>query len=207
MALRSISDAQHDLITVTQARYLLGSSSAALSLANSADWERVSKVLFRRRGSARTFQQRCLAAVLDLGGDTVVSHRSALELFATDPVPEVFDDDGTPQTPCSTLPVHVSTTSTKRRPDALAVVHRVAALPDRWRTVQRGIPVAAPALIALQMFSCEPVAEAAAVADDLRARGLVRTGDLEAVVEDLGERGRSGTGPLRVYLQDSRARR
>lgn len=205
MALRSISDAQHDLITVAQARCVLGSASAALALANTGDWERVSKALFRRRGGAESFHQRCLAAVLDLGGDTVVSHRSALMLFASNPPPEVFNDDGTPLRPRTVADVHVSSTTTKRRPTELAVVHRVAVLPDRWRTIQRGIPVAAPALIAMQLFAVEKASEAAAVVDDLRCRGLVCTAELEAVVEELGERGRTGTGALRAYLLASRS--
>ncbi|NLA36206.1 MAG: hypothetical protein GX868_11070 [Actinobacteria bacterium] len=223
LALLSISEAQHGLITATQARYLLGSTSAALSLAHSGDWERVSKVLFRRRDSAATFQQRCLAAVLDLGGDTVVSHESALALFARTDAAEAAAEAGGESAAAEFAAefaaasgeegsaaaghrlIHVSSTSTKRRPDALATVHRVARLPDRWRTIHRGIPVAAPALIAMQLFAVQPTATATAIVDDMVARGLVRVIDLEAVVTELGERGRTGTGALRSYLAGRRS--
>lgn len=202
-SLRSISDAQHGLLTVAQARQLLGSASAAFELGATGEWERLSRTLYRRIGSEPTFQQRCLAAVLSHGGDAVVSHETALALFEARFADHVADAVGdlVERAKDRNASIHVSST-TGRRGGRFALVHRVAVLPDRWRTIQRGVPVVAPALVTMQLFATEPVEVAGAAADALVRSGLTSYEDLSSVVAELGERGRAGTGALRSFLVD-----
>lgn len=127
-------------------------------------------------------------AVLDQGGDAVVSHSSAgpswgLESLRRDPV-------------------HLMTTSSSTRQTSLAVVHRVRSSPANWTTSKDGIPIVRPELLALQLFTfCSPE-RAARLTDRLWSERVLSGRSIQRFLEQLGRRGRTGTAGLRTYYEE-----
>ena len=127
-------------------------------------------------------------AVLDQGGDAVVSHACAgpswgLESLRRDPV-------------------HLLTTSSSTRQTSLAVVHRVRSFPANWTTWKDGIPIVRPELLALQLFTfCTPE-RAARLTDRLWSERVLSGRSIERFLEQLGRRGRTGTAGLRAYFDE-----
>lgn len=183
--LRSVCAAQHGLITSSQARYLLGAGNALSAFADTNQWERVAAGVYRHRSEPVTFEQRCLAAVLDLGGISAIAGGTAARLHG---VP--IDDSDL---------IHCSTTTSRRRLGGV-VVHRLESLSDRWITLVDAVPTANPALTVLQCFASYPATTAQELFDTLWDRDAIDAESITEVLETFGRRGRTGTGALREQL-------
>ena len=91
-ALSSLTELQHGLVTTSQARRLLG-ANATRQLDRSAEWTRVTPTVRRRVGAPQTKGQAALAAVLDAGGDALLSHESAARWWGLTGCPLSARDD------------------------------------------------------------------------------------------------------------------
>ena len=183
-ALSSLTELQHGLVTTSQARRLLG-ANATRQLDRSAEWTRVTPTVRRRVGAPQTKGQAALAAVLDAGGDALLSHESAARWGLTG---------------CPLWPVTITTTKSGRRTE-LAVTHKITRLPQSWTAKLRGIPIVRPELLALQLFSVTHEDRASRLVDRLWSMRLLSGPSIVVFLDDLGERGRNGTAGLRRYLE------
>lgn len=125
-------------------------------------------------------------AVLDQGGDAVVSHSAAGPSWGLESLDR--------------YPVHLMTTSSSSRRTTLAVVHRVRTFPADWTTVKDGIPIVRPELLALQLFTFSTPERAARLTDRLWSERVLSGRSIQRFLERLGRRGRTGTVGLRAYF-------
>ena len=184
--LESVAEAQRGVVTVQQVRQLLGSASAELRFRSDPRWEQVSSRLHRRVDSESTLEQRCVIAVLELGGCTLVSHRSAAMLYG------LYERDD--------QLVHVTTTSKRRQHGGVARLHRVDEVPLEQQRVLGGVPIVSPALLAMQAFGSLPSDDAVDLTMTMMNLGMLERHELEELLERWGERGRNGAGGLRAFL-------
>lgn len=127
-------------------------------------------------------------AVLDQGGDAVVSHLAAGPSWGLDSLRRD--------------PVHLMTTSSSTRQTSLAEVHRVREFPAGWTTWKDGLPIVRPELLALQLFTtCSPE-RAGRLTDRLWSERVLSGRSIERFLDRLGRRGRTGTAGLRAYFDE-----
>lgn len=182
-----LAESQHAVVSRSQLRQCGWSNKSIERLEASRDWEAVSTAVFRRAGSSVTTEQQLCAAILDSGGDSVLSHFSAARVWGLQG--------------CSLRPVHVCRTTQSRRHCELAVVHRVRRLPARWVTSIGGIGIVSPELLAVQLFAvCRSEQRAERMVDRLWALRLLSGQSLAGCLNDLGASGRNGIAGLRRYL-------
>jgi very-short-patch-repair endonuclease len=155
---------------------------------SSRHWERYgdSGIVLRRRGSPPTIEQEVVATVLDYGPDARLAFESAAHLFGCNGVP--------------LRPIQVMGTVATRRYRLPAGYHRVRVVPERWTTEYRGIPVAAPELVAMQMFACSRPETAERRVDQMCAMARLSGASLRLFLDDMGASGRNGIAGLRGYL-------
>ena len=140
----------------------------------------------RLRGSPRSTDQLLMATTLDAGGDAALSHLTGGAWWR---VPG-----------CSLKPFTITTTRSSRTPTRFARTHRVRALPDRWSTVLRGVPVARPELLALQIYAVCKEPRAERLVERMWSLRILSGASISAFLGDMGARGRDGTAGLRRYL-------
>lgn len=155
-------------------------------MGRSPNWEAITEQVFRRVGSTPTEAQQVMAGVLDSGGDSALSHATGARWWGV--------------VGCSLIPLQLVRTTTSRRDTELAQVHRVRALPERWRTELRGVPVARPELIALHLFATSSEARAERLVERMWSMRLLSGPSIGSFLDELGRRGRNGTAGLRAYL-------
>lgn len=183
-----LSEGQHGLVTLRQAREVAGMDRrAARRLADSPHWQPVTDEVLRRRGAPTTTAQHLCAAVLDAGPGAVLSHLPAGWWWGL--------------RGCSNDPAHVCRTSRSSRTGRLAVVHTVRVLPEEWVTVLDGIPVVRPELLALQLFAVAKEERAERLVETLWSMRLLSGASLQRFLDELGRSGRNGTAGLRRYLE------
>lgn len=184
--LLALAQGQHSLISLTQARSVGLSYSAIYRLRHSRAWEPVTDDVLRVVGARRTAEQCAMAAVLDAGGDAVLSHVPGAALWGV--------------RGCLLRPCSITTTKSSHRRTGLATTHHVRSLPAYWRTVHRDIPVARPELLALQLFSSCHEERAERLVERLWSLGALSGQSIGSFLDDMGARGRDGTAGLRRYL-------
>lgn len=144
--------------------------------------------MLRLTGSPATRGQRAMAAVLDSGTGTVLSHRSAAAWWRVGG--------------CQLDPVQVTRVSRSRRSSQMAEVHIVRRLPHAWTTVLDGVPIARPELVALQLFALFPFKRAERWVERMWSLRLLDAHSLLSFLTDMGKRGRTGTAALRSYCDE-----
>lgn len=184
--------AQHALVTTDQLRDAGFDREGRKWLVRGGRLERVSPRVLRLLGAPETDAQRVLAAVLDAGPGSALSHTSALAWW---------------RVPGFTLrEVHVThPRSGKRRHRGLADgVHDVELLPEHHLRVLDGIPVVTPsrALFDLAAMPRMPPARVERALDNAWSLRLVSGSTLQRMLEDLGSRGRPGIATMRALLAD-----
>ena len=142
----------------------------------------------RRAGAPTSSSQRALAAVLDVGPDSYVSHGSAAALWGV---------------PGMTLePVDVMVLRGGRETETeLATTHRPTHLPDPFATVLDGVPVVRPSLVVLQLAHDMHPDRLRATVDRLWSRRLLSGPSLRRELEPVLGRGRAGTRAVRELLE------
>lgn len=185
-----LAEAQHGLVTTEQLRSA-GFSSDQIHLAiESQRLVRLSPRLLRMAGSPNTAAQAVLAAVLDAGSGSALSHTSALAWWR---LPGFLLDQ-----------LHVThTRDGVHRPARLAHhVHDVVLLPEHHVRVLEGVPVVAPARALFDIAGqrgIHPKRVERAV-DNAWTRRLVSGRSLHAMLAELAQRGRPGIRIMREIL-------
>lgn len=153
---------------------------------------RMSPRLLRVAGSPATTAQRVLAAVLDAGPGSALSHESALAWwdvpgFVLDTLHVTHARDG----------VH--------RPARLAHrVHDVVLLPDHHVRTLEGVPVVAPARALFDLAGQRRVhpKRVERAVDNAWAKRLVSGSSLQTMLDQLAGRGRPGIRVMREILRE-----
>jgi hypothetical protein len=187
-----IAETQHGLVTTGQLRTTGFTNAQIRWTVTDGRLIRLSPRLFRVRGAPETTAQRVLAAVLDAGPGSALSHASALGWwdvpgFPLDELDVTHERDG----------VH--------RPARLAQrVHDVVLLPDHHVRTLDSVPVVVPAR-ALFDIAGQPHVHPKRVeraVDNAWARRLVSGAALRAMLDELAQRGRPGIRLMRELLKD-----
>ena len=185
--LLALAERQYGLVTREQIRRLGGSQAAVLRVARSSQWEPVTKHVLRRRGSPRTVDQMVMAAVLDAGGDATLAYLPGAAWWGV--------------AGCVLDPLVLCTTKKARTRTGLATTHEVRWLPDRWVTELRGVRVARPELLAMQLHAiCRPE-RAEVLVDRMWSRRLLSGPSIAQFIDEAGASGRNGITGLRAYFQ------
>lgn len=184
--LRHLAERQHGVIADRQARDHGVTRSAWRHEVRTGGWERLTPQVVRRVGAPRTASQRALAAVLDAGEATLVSHLSGAALW------------GVPGFPLE--PLQLISVRRRRTPTDLATVHLPRHLPEPFGTVLDGVPVVRPALLLLQLAAEVHPQRLARVLDHLWARRLLSGPSVRSELAPVMHRGRKGTAALRDLL-------
>ena len=149
---------------------------------------RVHQAVYRSAAAPVSWHQRLLAACLAAGPESVVSHRSAAELWEFD------------------VPVRglVEITVPRRQSPELrdVICHRSTDLAPHHITVRRGVPVTTPLRLladlgAVVPWLVEPVYNAGLV------KRLFTPAGAERMLTEVGRRGRRGVGVLRAVLDEN----
>jgi phage tail protein X len=189
----ALFESQHGLATTEQ---LLAAGLTKHHIRRLIDYGRLTRVsprLLRLPGSPPSEPQKVLAAVLDAGPGTALSHTSALAWwqvpgFAVAPLHVTHARDG----------VH--------RPRRLAAfVHDVSLLPEDHVLVLNGVPVVSPAraLFDVAGLRSVPPRRVERAVDNAWSCRLVSGRTLQAMFTALAARGRPGIATMRKIL-DSR---
>lgn len=179
VALRELAESQHGAVGRAQARRL-GSAAAVRRRLAGTDWWALTDRVLILVGSCDTYERRAMAAVLDAGRGSVVSHLAAAALwgfpgFAEDSMEVSRPRGGT------------------RRPSKLALVHEPSRLLSDHCGVIRGVPVTTPARTVFDLAAAVHPLRAERALDNALGRSLTTPKSLAAVVHDLAERGRPGS--------------
>lgn len=183
---------QHGLITTEQLRSAGFNRKQIHWTIERGTLVRLSARLLRVAGSPHTAPQRLLAAVLDAGPGSALSHTSALSWWG---VPGFLLNE-----------LHVThARDGVRRPAPLAHhVHDVVTLPDDHVISLEAVPVVTPARALFDVAGqrgIHPKRVERAV-DNAWARRLVSGRSMHAMLEDLAQRGRPGVRLMRGILRD-----
>jgi hypothetical protein len=186
--LRQLAERQHSVVSRSQARSLGASRAAVARRAASIEWEDMTPRVLRLVGSVPTFDQRCMAAVLDAGPQAVVSYQSAARLWR---LPGFVGAE-----------IHVSRLRQggTRRSTGRAVLHRPQALPAAHLTAIGPIPVTSVARTVFDLAGAIHPGRLERALDNALARHLTTIHALRAVTNDLAEHGRPGSTVMRALL-------
>lgn len=184
-----LAERQHGVVSTIQLRAHGATDAEIKHLLASDQWERLTPLVLRRRGSAPTKEQAVSAAVLDAGRRAGLSHHSDAAWFALNGF--------------GLRPLHVArlrdATST---PSRLATVHEPRCLPDHHLTVHRGVSVVVPSRIPFDIAALRDAKGAERALDRAWARHIVHHASMERMLEELAGRGRPGITLLRDLLAE-----
>jgi hypothetical protein len=189
--LRWLASRQHGVVGRAQARMISGGTPAALKhRLKTGEWEPLSPRVMRLVGSPWSFDQRCMAAVLDGGPGTALSHESAAAFLG---VPGFSD-----------VRLHVSRThaGAYARVRPLARMHDITFLPERHVTFVRAVPVTTMARTIFDLAGSVRPARTARVLDNALSLGLVPLETVRRTAIELFERGRNSTTVMRELLDE-----
>ena len=186
----AVAVGQHALITLGQLADLKVTRHQQEHLLAIGHLVRIARDVYRLNGSPATWQSRIAAAQLAVGGDAIVSHRSAAALYGLDG----FDQQ---------LVVHLSlpvARSPRKRRDVR--FHRCAdydlIVPDR----RQNIPVTDPARLVLDLYASEANPEVARRGlFSARKKNLTTWTDIDECLRRHAKQGRRGTASLRADLE------
>jgi very-short-patch-repair endonuclease len=181
-----LSERRHGVVATWELLEHGVSADHVRRLGESRHWDRPTRRVLRRTGSASTEGQTLAIALLDAGPHAFLSHVSSGSWW------------GLPG--CALKPCHAVTTSTSRRRPELVTLHRVRRLPPCWTTEHSGIPIVRPELCALQMFAVCPYEVAERRTEALWSDRLLSGRSLRRFLHDMGRSGRNGTAGVRQYL-------
>jgi len=184
--LTTLAEGQHGLVSRDQVVAAGFTRTAWSHRLQSGGWVRITPRVIRRAGAPVTEAQRALAAVLDTGTSTYVSHQSAAALWE---VPGFQLD-----------PIQVMSPRVRHDRRAIASVHRPRHLPEPFASEIDGIPVVRPALLILQLAPLVHPDKLGRIFDGLWSRRLLSAPSVRRELEPVLSRGRAGTRAVREVL-------
>jgi very-short-patch-repair endonuclease/predicted transcriptional regulator of viral defense system len=189
-ALRQLSDAgarQLGLVTRADAERIGVGRGRLARLVDRGTLERVGPSVFRFVGSARSWHQDVLRAVLDGGPECLASHRTAAALHGFDGFePGVIE---------VLVPMRVF----HRRADV--VVHHTRALPATDRATVGAIPVTSRVRTLIDLGAVAPADRVEEALDGAERDGAVRRAHVERRYAALRAPGRNGIGAMTQVLE------
>lgn len=183
--MRTIAERQHSLVAREQLRPLGASRPAVARRLRSPDWERVTDRVLRLVGSRRTDEQRAMAAVLDAGPGSVLSHAAAAALWDL------------PGFDLGVLHVSRSRTRSNRKSTASALHHPLV-LPPSHCTTRLHVPVTTLARTVVDLAATEHEKRVERAANAAVRMGLTWSAIAQADGELPGRR--PGSGVVRRLL-------
>lgn len=187
-----LTEAQHGLVATAQLRSIGFDSERIRWAVTSRRLARASPRVLRVVGAPTTEAQQVLAAVLDAGPGSALSHTSALAWWD---VPGFLLDD-----------LHVThARDGVHRPRRLARhVHDVVLLPDHHVRVLDAVPVVTPARALFDIAGLHEISpkRLERAVDNAWAKRLVSGRALHAMLGDLAQRGRPGIRLMREILDE-----
>lgn len=186
MQLARLARAQHGLLTADQTEAAGISAGARKRRIRSGRWISMAPGVVAVAGSAATWRQRTLAAVLAAGPAAVASHSTAAALFGL--------------SSCPFRIVEITVPRGRSHRSRLASVHETTRLPRSDVTSIDRIPVTRPARTLVDLAAVAPRAVLEEAVDDAVIRRLTTLARLERRAGDLAGSGRSGSVLLRRVL-------
>lgn len=185
--MRLVAGQQHWVLSRAQARQAGVTRKALHSRSHGMGWEPVSPQVLRLLGSEATFEQRCMAGVLDAGSGAIASRGAAARLW------------GLPG--FSSERVHVTRPRcSSSRSSPLALVHESRYLPSHHCTTRNGIPLTTVSRTVFDLAGCVHPLRAARALDNALTRKYVALEELRRVTIELLARGRTGSALMRELL-------
>jgi len=186
--LLALASSQHGIVAVHQARWA-GSRNVLRREFESDRWVREHRSVYRAAGCPRTAESDAMAALLRAGPGGVLSHHSALALFAVSGL--------------GLDPLHVTrmrgSNGIDLRGEAI-VAHQSRRLPPHHITVHHGFPTVTPSRALADVSRIESLGRVERWLDWLWSRRLVTHSSIREVVGDLHKRGRPELGKLAGLL-------
>jgi hypothetical protein len=177
---------QYGVVSSRQLRALGVGPHGFAERAAGRHWTSLSDEVLLRVGAPRGRGADALAAVLDSGAGSVLSHSSAASWWGS--------------ASASLKPVHTTRTSRGSRGSELAVVHTIRWMEPAWCTVLDAVPVVLPPFLALQLFAQLRYERAERWVESMWSRRLLSGPQLRSFLDEVSARGRDGCGGLRRYL-------
>lgn len=186
--MRMVAGGQHWVVTRAQARRAGATRKALRNRLKAMGWEPMSPQVLRLLGSMPTFEQHCMAAVLDSGLGAVASKETAAR---------IWDLPG-----FRSSRVHVTQPRcASSRETRLGKVHESRYLPAHHCTVHNGIPVTTVARTIFDLAGSVHPHRAARALDNALTRKYVALEELRRVTIELLARGRTGSALIRELLE------
>jgi Protein of unknown function (DUF559) len=187
-AIARIARAQRGLITAQQARDAGLSMDAVRHRVASGALVRAGRRVYAAGFVQLSWEQRALAACLDLGGDALLSHRSAAMAWKLDLPPH---------------PAIEATVSYGRNVvrQSTVVVHRSRSIPRQHRAIVGGLPVTSLARTMLDLAGVIESQRLAKLVDDALSRRLVTPQRLRWAIDQDGGRRSKGVETLRDLVR------
>ncbi len=187
--LRSLALEQHGALSRRQAEALGVDRWAVERRLRSGAWRPGSPRVLVLEGTAATFEQRCVVAVLDAGHEAVVRGAAAAHIWA---LPGFGDAD---------IEVTRLRRRARRRTDPVPA-HEPLVVPPHHRTVHRGVPVTTVERTVFDLMAAVREGRAERALDNALARKLTSLRALRSIGEELCRRGRPGSALYRRLLSD-----
>jgi very-short-patch-repair endonuclease len=188
--MRRLAERQHGLVGRDQLRGRGISRHSVCCRLRSPDWMPVTSRVLRLVGMPESDEQRAVAAVLDAGEGSVLSHRSAAALW------------GLPGFDLRDLEVSRPRTGANRT-TTLAKLHHPRFLPAHHCTEARGIPVTTLVRTIFDLAGSEHPGRAERAFHAALKRGLSWP-TIEGHLSEVAERGRVGIALMRELVEDNR---
>jgi very-short-patch-repair endonuclease len=153
----------------------------------SGAWRLGTKRVLVLEGTAQTFEQRCVVAVLDAGHEAVVRGAAAANVW------------GLPGFDGADIEVVRLRRRSRRRTEPLPA-HEPMAVPAHHRTVQRGVPVTTVERTLFDLMAAVRSGRAERALDNALARRLTSLRALRSIGAELCRRGRPGSALFRELL-------
>jgi very-short-patch-repair endonuclease len=184
--LRQLAERQHGLVNRQQAARFGIDGRALRRRVAAQTWIAVTRRVYRLAGFRPTFEQRCLAAVLDYGAGCVVCREAAASLWQ---LPAVRAEK-------------IDVLCMRRGSTTLARVHQVAGIPVHHQTIRLAIPVTSAARTLFDLAGVWPQVRLERALDAALHSKIVSTGELHRLLGELGASGRGGIATMRRLLAD-----
>ena len=184
--LSKLARRQHGLVTLAQAEAVGVSPEAVRWRVRTGRWNRVASGLFALAGTAHTWRQKTMAAVLAAGPGAVASHTTAAALYGL--------------SSCPFKGVEITVPRGRSPRSKLAVVHTSTQLDPVDVASIASIPVTRPARTLVDLAGRVDKTVLGEALDDALIRRLTTLERLKRRAMVLGGTGRDGTSVLRDVL-------
>lgn len=184
--LSKLARRQHGLVTLAQATAAGVSPEAVRWRVRTGRWNRISPGVFALAGTANTWRQKTMAAVLVAGPGAVASHTTAAALYDL--------------SCCPFKGVEITVPRRRSTRSKLAVVHTSTQLDSADVASIASIPVTRPARTLVDLAGHVDKTVLGEALDDALIRRLTTLERLKRRAKVLGGTGRDGTSVLREVL-------